>query len=59
MRYLMLGLGLVLIILGLQTDPYLEGQPHRYEDRGVGLAIVGVVIVAVAVYHIIQHWRHR
>jgi hypothetical protein len=57
MRYLVLGLGLVLVVLGLQLDPvqYVSGR----ERGGEGLIIVGAVVVAVVVYRIIQDWRHR
>ena len=56
MRYLVLGLGLGLVVLGLQLAP-VEG--HRISGRGEGLIIIGTVVAAVAVYHIIQEWRHR
>ena len=56
MRYLVLGLGLLLVVYGLQLAP-VEG--HRISGRGEGLIVIGMVVVAVVVYRIIQDWRHR
>ena len=56
MRYLVLGLGLVLVVYGLQLAP-VEGR--RISGTGEDFILVGAVIVAVVVYRIIQDWRHR
>ena len=56
MRWVVLGLGLLLVVYGLQLAP-LEG--HRISGNGEGLIVVGALVVAVVIYRIVQDWRHR
>ena len=56
MRYLVLGLGLFLIVLGLQHGTIVY---RGTESGGEGLIVVGVLAVAFVVYRIIDDWRHR